>query len=135
MATLVEKNIKLDRFEIIKYQIMNHCFVHNIWLNETQLICLTLLGAIGPIQISDFWKIAVDKKLQKNPIGVNNVLRGLLDKKLAIKQINPKKLILLNPELEIQTEGNIVINIKLYKLEGKKTTGNIPSNIKKVEFA
>ena len=134
MATLVNKNIQLNKFEIVKYQLLTHCFVNKIWLNETELACLSLLGEYGPIQMSVFWQLVVDKKMLKNPIGVNNVLRRLIDKKLVIKQDNYKKTILLNPELNIQSEGDILINIKAFKLEGKKTGGNIPAHSKEVEL-
>lgn len=135
MATLVEKRIDLNKFEIIKYQLIQHCFVNKIWLNETELNCLSFLGECGQLRVTEFCKLAVEKGIQNHPIAVNNVLTKLKDKNLVIKQKSGKKIIFLNPALNIQSEGNIVINIKLVKLEGKKTSGNISDNSKKVEFA
>lgn len=135
MAILVNKNITLSKFEIVKYQLIHYCFINKIWLGETELNCLSLLGECGPIQMTDFWQLVVDKEVLKHPIGVNNVLRRLQDKKLVIKQKSGKKVVLLNPDLNIQSDGDIVINLKLIKLETKKTTGAISNNREKVEFA
>ncbi len=96
---------------------------------------MALLGECGPIQMTDFWKLAVDKTLLKHPIGVNNLLRRLQDKNLVIKQKLGKRVVLLNPDLKIESEGNIVINNKIFKLEGKKSEGIIPDHSKELELA
>ncbi len=135
MATLVETKVQLSTFEIIKYQFLHHCFMNKLLLNNTDIICLSLLGEAGMIPLGEFCKLVVDKKVLKNPIGVNNVLKRLIDKKLVVKERREMQMVFLNPELKIQIDGNIVINIKLFKVEGKKTTGNIQTNRREVELA
>lgn len=135
MATLISHNTQLNKFEIVKYQIMNYCFINKVRLGETELTCLALLGECGPILMTDFWKLVVAKGVLKNPIGVNNILLRLHDKKLVVKQNSSKKTVEINPELNIHAEGDIVINLKLYKLEAKKAPGNISINSKETELA
>jgi hypothetical protein len=121
--TVINLTTHLDKFEIVKYQLMNYCFVNKIVLNETQLNSLAVLGEVGKISLTRFGELLVERKLYGNPISANNCLYKI-DKRLFVKEVGSKKSIFLNPALNIKSEGNILINVKLIKVEtnaGPKT--------------
>ncbi len=119
----VEKIIKLNKIEIIRYQLMHHCFIKKIKISDTELSCLALLGEVGEIRLSEFNKIAAKKGILGSPIAVSSCLSKIERSGLFVKKNNGKKVIFLNPELHIQTEGNIIIDLKLIKLEQANSTG------------
>lgn len=134
-AIKIEKVIKLNKFEIVKYQLMHHCFISNIKINDTELNCLSLLGELGSIRLTEFGKRASEKGFLGNPIAVNNCLSKIEKSNLFIKKGTGKKIIFLNPDLNIKSEGNIILELKLFKLEANSSTGNIQNNRKEAEFA
>lgn len=127
-ATLVKKRVDLDKFYIVKYQLIHHCFINKIRLNDTELNCLALLGELGKIRLTEFCKIAENRGILSNSIGVNNCLGKIEDKKLHVKEGLGKKMLFLNPVLNIQSEGNIVLNLIIVKLEAETTTGSVQNN-------
>lgn len=132
----VEKIIKLNKIEIIRYQLMHHCFVKKIKISDTELNCLALLGELGEIRLSEFNKIAAKKGILGSPIAVSSCLSKIERSGLFVKKNNGKKVIFLNPELNIQTEGNIIIDLKLIKLEQTNTTGSdLQKNRATTQFA
>lgn len=134
-ATLVEKIIYLDKFEIVKYQLMNHCFINKIKLNHTELDCLSYLGELGEIRLAEFTIKAAERGILSNHNAVNNCLNKLEQSKLFIKKGAGKKIIFLDPELKIQSEGNVIVTLKLVKTETNITTGNIQKNSETLEPA
>lgn len=108
----VDKVVRQDRFNIIKYQLVTYCFLHNIVLNKTELDCLTLLGCRGKMRLNEFCTVAAEAELLGTPTAVNNCLARVEKSRLFLKEGAGKKSIFLNPELGIQTEGNIILNFK-----------------------
>jgi hypothetical protein len=117
----VNKTVQTDLFGIVKFQIMTHCFVNDIFLNKTELDCLTLLGCKGKIRQLEFCALATDMKLLGSPTAVANCLARVSRSNLFLKEGGGKKQIFLNPALNIQTEGNIVLNYKFVSLEPTDT--------------
>ncbi len=134
-AILVEKVGHLDKFEIIKYQIMNYRFFNKIVLNDTEENCLAYLGEVGKIRLTDFSKKASTKGILGSPAAVTNCVGKLTAMGLIVKEGVGKKIIYLNPKLEIQSEGNIVISLKLIKLEANKQPGVVQKNRRETQPA
>lgn len=132
---VVDKVIQQDLFEIVKFQIMLHCHLNNIVLNQSELSCLTLLGCVGEMQLITFCRLAVEKELYTTPTAVNNCLARVEKSKLFIKKGGGKKIIFLNPELKIQTKGNILLNLKIVRVEAQETKGVNQGNSVAVEHA
>lgn len=125
-AIKVDKVVRLNKLEIIRYQLMHHCFMKKIRLSDSELSCLSLLGQLGQVRLSEFNKIASSKaggNILGSPIAIASCLSKIERTGLFVKKNNGKKVIFLNPDLNIQTEGNIIINLKLVKLEQANTTG------------
>lgn len=133
-AIKIEKKVKLDKFELVKYQLIHHCFINRIKLSETELNCLALLGELGNIRLTDFCKKAADKSILGSPIAVSSCLSKIEKSKLFLKTGMGKKLIFLNPDLQIKSEGNIILEIKLFKVETNTTAGSIQNHSKKTEL-
>lgn len=121
--TSVDKTVQKDLFEIVKLQLLFHCFENKVILSETELNCLSLLGCNGEIRLSEFCKLAVEFKFLGNPTAVNNCLGRIEHSRLFIKKGAGKKMVFLNPELGIQTKGNILLNYKIFRIDTDKLQG------------
>lgn len=134
-AIKVEKKIYLSKIEIVKYQLIHHCFMNNIRLSDTELNCLAFLGSLGSIRLTEFTRRAAEEGILSSNISVNNCLSKIEKSNLFIKKGAGKKIIFLNPILEIKSEGNILIELKLIKVETNTSESNIQKDSKKTEFA
>ena len=74
-ANLVQKKVRMGHRDIIKYQLMTHCFMKDIQLSNNELDCLTLLGAYDEHELSEFCNIAVEEGIFKT----SQTVRKLFD--------------------------------------------------------
>lgn len=112
-ANLVQKQVRMGHRDIIKYQLVTHCFINDIQLSNNELDCLALLGAYGEHELSEFCSIAVTEEIFKTAQTVRNFLNKAGKVKLVHKDTTNKKNISLVKGLSIQTEGNIILDIKV----------------------
>ena len=121
MASLskVDKKIGMDRWDIIKFQLLVHCYLRRIHISEHDLLCLTLLGMTGEQTLEDFCSIARSNEIFSSNQSARNALAKAEKKGLIIKQGKNRKKISLSPNLNIVTSGNIVINMKVVYLESQ----------------
>ncbi len=115
---VVDKKVSMGLSQLIKYQIMTYCFIEKFQLSEADLNCLTLLGAKGHSDITDFCNLAAVEHVFKTPQTVRNCIVKLEKMKLVTRDLS-KKVISLSPAMQIQTLGNIVLDYKLYHLDTK----------------
>lgn len=113
----ITKKVRLSEFEIVKLQLLTHCFIKDIQLNGTELNILTLLGCMGEVRLIDFCRTAADKGYLSNYTAVNNCLSRIEKSKLFIKKGAGKKTIYLNPNIEIHSKGTIVLEHIFIKIE------------------
>jgi hypothetical protein len=112
-ANLVTKKVRMGYRDIIKYQLLTYCFVHDLQLSSSELSCLTLLGAYGECDLSEFCNSAVEEDIFKTSQTVRNFLTKASKMKLVRKDGSSKKKINLNEGLQIQTKGNIILDYKM----------------------
>jgi hypothetical protein len=112
-ANLVSKKVRMGHRDIIKYQLVTHCFINDIQLSSNELDCLALLGAYGEHELSEFCNVTVTEKIFKTAQTVRNFLTKAGKVKLVNKDGTNKKRISLTDDLKIQTEGNIVLDFKV----------------------
>lgn len=131
-VNLVNKQVQMNLAEIIKFQLITHCYIYNITLSELDLDCLTYLGVLGEAELTEFcnlmakkriddklktWKPSPDNPKERRPEASPQTIRNVLIKvekeKLLSKEGKGRKKIMLNPDLNIQTNGNILLNYKL----------------------
>ena len=112
-ANLVTKKVRMGHRDVIKYQLMTYCFINDLQLSSNELSCLTLLGAYGECDLSDFCNSAVEEKIFKTPQTVRNFLTKASKMSLVRKNGSSKKTINLNDDLKVQTAGNIILDYKM----------------------
>src|SRR5687767_1535187 len=132
MARVVESLIVMSRADIIRYQLFTHCFVNHVKVSEAEVNCLTTLGLLGEKELADFCVLPevsdqeVRNKLgklynrDKDGIGiyasaqaVRNFLTKAEKNKLLVKTGKSRKKISLNPEMNVQCTGTIMLSYKI----------------------
>jgi hypothetical protein len=119
-ALVVNKQVPLSLIEIIKFQINMHCFIKKIRLSPAQLDCLSLLGLYGDINMSDFCTEVVSQDIFGNVQTTRNFITKCVKDDLVTRSGLGNKLVSINKELELLSEGTILLNLKIYYLETNK---------------
>ena len=114
LVNQVQKKVKMPKWDIVKFQILTHCYINRIAMSESDLICLTLLSFNEPIELTHFCydASAEEEWIFKSPQTVRNCINKAEKNGLVVKDIDNKKLIKLNPDLKIQTDGTILLDYK-----------------------
>lgn len=120
LVNQVQKRVKMSKWDVVKFQILTHCYIHRITMSESDLNCLTLLCFNEPIELTNFCLDASAEEdwIFKSPQTVRNSINKAEKNGLVIKDSNNKKLIKINPDLKIQTVGTILLD---YKFLGNDT--------------
>jgi hypothetical protein len=120
LVNQVQKRVKMPKWDVVKFQILTHCYINRITMSESDLNCLTLLSFNEPIELTNFCLDASAEEdwIFKSPQTVRNCINKAEKNNLVIKDTSNKKLIMLNPTLKIQTKGSILLD---YKFLGNDT--------------
>jgi hypothetical protein len=123
LVNQVQKRVKMPKWNIVKFQILTHCYINKITMSESDLDCLTLLSFNQPIELSNFCLDASSEEdwIFKSPQTVRNSINKAEKNKLVIKDPNNKKLIMLNSDLKIQTDGIILLDYKFLSHDPEKS--------------
>lgn len=119
-VNLVDKKVVLSLEELIKFQLITHCYIDKLAVSESELDCLTLLGVMGETDLTDFCALASTKKIFKTTQTVRNCIARMEKNNLVLKAGKSKKKISINPNIKVQTTGNILLNYKLIYVEPKE---------------
>ena len=112
----VDKRVKMSGWQIVKYQILTHCYLYNIQVSESDLDCLTLLAIEGDQELTTFCNKAHDKQIFSSTQSVRNCLTKSEKKGLIKKEGKNKKKICINPELKVHSQGNILLDFKFLSI-------------------
>ncbi len=112
----VDKKIQMDRWDIVKYQLVTYCYLNRIHLSTHDLSCLTLLAITGSSTLENFCALARSKGIFSSNQSARNALAKAEKKGLIIKEGTNKKRISLSPDLKIQAQGNILLNFKIFHI-------------------
>jgi hypothetical protein len=114
LVNQVQKRVRMPKWDIVKFQILTHCYINRITMSDSDLDCLTLLSFNQPIELSNFCLDASSEEdwIFKSPQTVRNSVNKSEKNGLIVKDSGNKKLIMLNPNLKIQTEGIILLDFK-----------------------
>ena len=123
MAIVNKVNIKakVSKDEVIKYQILTHCFLNDIQISNSDLDCLCELAKGGIKELTEFCKTISSKGIFKSSQSCRNALAKAEKKNLIIKKGSNKKTIIINPDMNVQTEGTILLDSKILGIETKKS--------------
>ena len=117
----VDKKVKMSRDDIIKYQILTHCFLNDIQISNSDLECLAELAKEGRKELTAFCKLISSKGIFKSKQSARNAITKSEKKKLIVKNGSNKKTIYLNQDLNVQTEGTILLDYKILGIETKES--------------
>ena len=122
LVNQVQKKVKMPKWDIVKFQILTHCYINRIAMSESDLNCLTLLSFNEPIELTNFCLDASAEEgwIFKSPQTVRNCVNKAEKNGLVVKDASNKKLILLNPLLKIQTEGTVLLDFKFLGYDTKE---------------
>jgi len=113
----VDKRVRMDRWDIVKFQLLTHCYLFKIQVSESDLDCLTLLAINGEQELTSFCNIAHDEKIFSSTQSVRNCLTKAEKKKLIKKEGKNKKKIYIHPDLKVHAKGNILLDYKFLSVE------------------
>jgi hypothetical protein len=115
LVNQVQKKVIMSKKDIIKYQILTHCYINKISLSDSDFECLTLLSTIGPLELSSFcYEASNEFTIFKSEQTVRNCINKCEKHSLVVKDVDNKKIVMLNPDLKIQIEGDILLDYKFF---------------------
>lgn len=120
LVNQVEKRVKLNVWQIVKYQILTHCYLYDIQVSDADLNCLTFLAIEGDQELTSFCNKAYNKKIFSSIQSVRNCLAKSEKKKLIVKEGKNKKKIFIHPDLKLSREGSILLDFKFLCIETKE---------------
>jgi len=131
-AKVVTKKVRMDLDDVIRYQLITHCFINRIMLSRAEIDCLTILGQLGDYELAEFCLLPqVSDELLKNKMGadynknehkigifvsaqtVRNFIKKAYDNALVHKEGTSRKKIQVSPNLQMLFEGTIVLDYKI----------------------
>jgi len=113
----VQKKVIMSKKDIIKYQLLTHCYINKITVSNSDLECLTLLSTVGPIELTHFcYDASEEHKIFKSQQTVRNCINKCIKNNLIIKDVKNKKIVSINNNIKIETNGTILLD---YKFLGK----------------
>ena len=123
LVNQVQKRVRMPKWDIVKFQILTHCYINRVTMSDSDLDCLTLLSFNQPIELSNFCLDASSEEdwIFKSPQTVRNSVNKSEKNGLIVKDSANKKLIMLNPNLKIQTEGVILLDFKFLGNDTKES--------------
>lgn len=119
MATVnqVRKTVRMDLWNIVRFQIATHCVLKELNVSDSDLNCLTFLALGGEQPLTEFCDAATENKIFGSSQSVRSAVTKAEKKKLLVKNGEYNKLIKVNPDLKIQTSGNILLDYKFVRVE------------------
>lgn len=117
----VKKVVKMDLWDIIRFQIFFYCYINKFSVSEQNLDCLTLLALTGDQELGIFCDSVAENNIFKNAQSTRTSLPVLEKKNLILtyKTGKEKKRIKLNENLNIQITGNILLDFKVVRIESE----------------
>jgi len=117
LVNKVDKRVRMDKRDIVRYQIMTYCFLNNIQITESDLDCLAELGIIGERELTEFCMHVAEKSIFKTPQSARNAITKAERKKLLIKIGKNRKTIRLAEDIKLQVEGTVLLDFKFVSVE------------------
>ena len=116
LVNQVEKKAKLDKFSVVQFQILTHCFLSSIPISTAELTCLSLLALDGEQELNSFCQKIHAQSVFKSSQTVRNSISKAEKNNLVVKEGKSKKKIKIHPDMKVQTKGNILLDYKFLGL-------------------
>jgi hypothetical protein len=125
----VNKKLRLSTADIVKYQLITEVlFFKKEYLISSDLEILTLLVMWGPIELGGFCAAAAKiiypnvapEELSTRAQNIRNRIVKLEKRNIVVKSKTGRKVIVLNPEIDIHSKGNILLDYNYLAVESNK---------------
>lgn len=113
----VQKKIRMELWDIVKFQIAVHCHINKLQLSDQEIDCLSLLALYGNSELTVFCTEAIKQNVSGSTQSVRNALAKIEKKGLILKTGKSKKRISINPTMNVQTQGNILLDYKIMRID------------------
>ncbi len=119
LVNKVEQKAKVTVDQTIEYQIVTYCFFNEIQISNADLKCLADLAKSNEIELTVFCNNVAEKGIFKSPQSARNAISKASKKNLILKNGVNKKTISINPVINVQINGNVLLDYKILGLESK----------------
>jgi hypothetical protein len=109
----VDLKLKVNIDTSIKYQILTYCFFNDILLNNSDLKFLGELAKNNDVELTKFCFDLVKQEIFKSPQSARNAITKAEKKGLLNKKGTNKKTISINPSINVQNEGLVLLDYKV----------------------
>jgi hypothetical protein len=125
----INKKLKMSTQDIIKYQLLTEVlFFKKEYLILSDLEILTLLVMWGPLDLGGFCAAAakviypdsLPEELSTRAQNIRNRIVKLEKRGIVVKSKTGRKVIALNPSIEIHSKGNILLDYNYLAIETSK---------------
>lgn len=125
----INKRLRLSTQDIIKYQLLTEVsFFKKEYLIPSDLEILTLLVMWGPIDLGGFCAAAakviyaesLPEELSTRSQNIRNRIVKLEKRNIIVKSKTGRKVIALNPDIDVHSKGNILLDYNYLAIETSK---------------
>jgi hypothetical protein len=124
-AKRVLRKLRIARQDSIQYQILTELFLRKVYLNQSDIELMTLLGLWGPIDLNQFCEQAAEIVYKDTPKviarvqNVRNRLVLLEKKNLVLKTLagKKKKTLSLAEGFDVEKTGNILLDYNFLSID------------------
>lgn len=113
----VQKKVRMELWDIVRFQIVVYCNINKIQIAEQEIDCLSLLAVIGNYELTDFCTEAIKQNISGSTQSIRNALAKIEKKGLILKTGRSKKRISINPAMNVQVKGNILLDYKIIRID------------------
>lgn len=116
------KKIKMEtKMEIVRFQILTHCYLLNITVSQADLTCLAYLAIVGEQELTTFCTMAFVDRIFSSTQSVRNCLTKAEKKGLVVKNGKNKKRIMIHPKILVVVAGTILLEYKILCLDSQES--------------
>jgi hypothetical protein len=125
----INKKLRLSTPDIVRYQLLTEIlFFKKEYLIPSDLEILTLLVMWGPLELGGFCASAakviypesLPEELSTRAQNIRNRIVKLEKRNIIVKSKTGRKVIALNPDIEVQSKGNILLDYNYLAVETSK---------------
>lgn len=121
LVNQVGKKVKMTKWDIVKYQLLTHCYLNKISVSEADLNCLTYLALEGDQELTNFCSKAHSKEIFSSIQSVRNCLTKAEKKLLIKKEGKNKKKIYIHPDVGVFVNGTVLLDFKFLSVETQES--------------
>ena len=115
----VRKTVRMDLWNIVKFQIATHCILKQLNVSDLDLNCLTFLAIGGEQPLTEFCEAATENKIFGSSQSVRSAITKAEKKNLVQKSSGYNKVVKINPDLKVQITGHILLDYKFVRVDSE----------------